>query len=286
VEIKEVLMDEPVIVSYSELFKYQTCRRQYYYRFILGLSPIEENNAISTGVKGHKLLQNFHQYLSEGKTKDEARQLVLVSANKLLNAEGRADFSLLSSWTLVDNYIASTDFTAKAILIENRFLLPVSLLSDDNELAHVQIGFTPDVVFERKGDFLDVEDYKFIQRAWPKSKVNRYQQSKLYQIFLKRMGYNVSRSTIRFFNVKTAQITEQNYTLGAAEEETILRDFLAGVKEVVEFKANAQYAPRTMNYTACQFCQFEFPCTLEAEGKDASKTLNSQYQKSSYDYSK
>jgi hypothetical protein len=65
---------------------------------------------------------------------------------------------------------------------------------------------------------------------------------------------------------------------------------MAGVKDVVRFKTQPEhvfkYTPRTMNYTTCQGCQFEFPCTLEAEGKDASNTLKSQYKRSTYDYSK
>lgn len=276
------------IVSYSEVFKYQTCPRQYYYRFILGLKPIEESKPITTGVKGHKLLQNFYEYLREGKTKEEAHALTTKSAEKLINAEGFAGFDLLSAWTLVDNYIRETDFTAEAILIENRFLLPASKLVD--EFSDIQIGFTPDLVLRRKGDFIDVEDYKFVQRAWSKAKISRYSQSKLYQIFLEHMGYKVSRSIIRFFNVATGKITEQPFKMDKDEKDILISDFMAGVQGVLNFKEQYKdfykYSPRTMCYTACQYCAFSFPCTLEAEGKDASKTLNHDYVKSEYDYTK
>jgi CRISPR/Cas system-associated exonuclease Cas4 (RecB family) len=278
------------IVSYSEIYKLQTCKRQYYYRFDLGLKPVEESGPIATGVKGHKLLENFYRYLAEGKSKEEAHALTTKSADKLLNKQILFDSTILPAWLLVDNYIRETEFTAETILIENRFLYPASKLSDDPIFADVQIGFTPDVVLKRKGDFIDVEDYKFVQRAWSKSKINRYQQSKIYQILLTRMGYNVSRSIIRFFNVQTAKITEQPYILGPQEEETIIRDFMAGAKEVLKFKLDPNripdQSPRTMCYTACQFCAFEFPCTLEAEGKDASKTLQNLYVRNDYDYNR
>lgn len=282
------------IVSYSEVFKYQTCPRQYYYRFILNRAPLEESDAIQTGVKGHKLLQNFYELMAAGKTKEEALETITHNANKLL-AGSATDFSLLKAWTLVDNYIRATDFTSDAIIIENRFLVPVRQLIGFNEadsygLANVQIGFTPDVVMERTGGKLDVEDAKFVQRAWSNSKLNRFPQTKLYQIFLSRMGYDISRSLIRFFNVTTAKISTHPYILTAVEEQILLDDFIKGVSEVVKYKTAPEHslasAPRTMNYTACQFCQFEFPCSLEAEGKDASRTLNSQYVESSYDYNR
>jgi CRISPR/Cas system-associated exonuclease Cas4 (RecB family) len=277
------------IVSYSEVFKVQTCKRAHYYRFIKGLKPVEESGPILVGNKGHKLLENFYNYLAEGKTKEEARKLVDISAQKMLMHMKATDFSILPAWLLVDNYIRANEFTAKAVLIEKRFLLPARLLSDDPELADVHIGFTPDVVLERTGGFLDVEDYKFVQRAWAKSKLNRYQQSKLYQIFLELMGYNVSRSAIRFFNVKTSTTTDKPYVIKPEERKILIRDFVKGVKEVIavwrENEAAPDEAPRTMNYTACQYCPFEFACTLEAEGKSAKATFESQFTKSDYDYS-
>lgn len=278
------------IVSYSEVFKWQTCHRQYYYRFILGLSPEEESSPINIGVQGHKLLQNFHELLNEGKTKEESLRLVTQTASKAMMKEKKTDTSVLTAWISVHNYIQATDFTAKAILIENRFLIRASLLTDDPALSHVQIGFTPDVVFERKGGFLDVEDYKFVGRAWSAAKMNRFPQLKLYHIFLKKMGYNISRSTLRFFDIKQGKSSEKNYTLSPDEESILIHDFMEGVKEIAAFKdapTEVHFkATRTMNYTACQFCSFEFPCSLEAKGKDASKTLSTQYKKSDYDYSK
>lgn len=277
-------------ISYSEVFAWQTCKRQHYYKFILGRFPIESSDAILTGVKGHQLLQKFYELMRSGTSKEDALAAVTKRARELADATKFADFNLLKAWSLVDNFIRDTDFSSEVALVENRFLIPVSLFSDDEELAHVHIGFTPDTVLKRKGDFYDVEDAKFVQRAWSKTKLDRYVQTKLYQIFLESMGYSVSRTLLRFFNVETKKIYEHPYTLQGAERETIIRDFLSGVKEIVRFKEGPsealQYAPRTMNYTACQGCAFVFPCTLEAQGKDASKTLQNQYSESKYDYTR
>jgi hypothetical protein len=281
------------IISFSEVLKYQTCQRQYYYRFTLGLSPEEESDAITTGVNGHKLLQNFYELLRQGKTKMEALKIVADIAMKGLGDAKFADGSLLKAWTLVDNYVRETDFTSEAELIENRFLVPLakllpSVFPQDEELLDVQIGFTPDLVLRRKGGLLDIEDAKFVQRAWPKKKLNRFPQIKLYQIFMEAMEYEISRSIVRMFNTTTGKIEAHVYSMTPIEKEILLRDFVHAIRETLEFRKRPfeiqNHAARTMNYTACTFCHFEFPCTLEAQGKDATKTLETQYVKSSYDY--
>jgi hypothetical protein len=279
-----------MIISFSEVYKWDSCQRQYYYNFTLGLQPLEVSDPINTGVKGHRLLQSFYEAYRTGITKEEARQRTSESATALIGKASIADVkALLKSWSLVDNYIRDTDFKSEAVLVENRFLFPASKLTDDPELADVQIGFTPDVVFERKSGFVDVEDAKFVGKAWSKSKLNRFPQAKLYQIFLKRMGYNVSRTTVRFFNTTTNQITAQHYFLGVDEEQSLIHDFIAGIKEVYRFRIQTdeqkELARRTMNYTTCQFCRYEEPCTLQAEGQDATRVFKYQYVKSDYDYS-
>ncbi len=284
-------MTNTIIVSYSELAKWDTCPRQYSYMFDLGLRPIEESAAISTGVKGHKLLQAFYTAMQNGSTKKEALKLVQDKANKIKEEEGIAG-ELLKSWGLVHKFIQETEFNSKVLLVENRFLFPASKLSDDPIFDNVQIGFTPDVVFERSGGFIDVEDAKFIGRAWSQSKLDRFTQAKLYEIFLENMGYKVSRSGIRFFNTTTGKISVNYDTTTERERENVIYDFMEGFREIVQYKlacevwAERPMLRRTANYSTCQYCAFSFPCGLEAKGKDASRTLNSQYVKSTYDYSK
>jgi hypothetical protein len=280
-----------MIISFSETLKWGTCQRQYYYNHILGRRPVEESSALMTGNRGHTLLHYFYELMREGHTKEEALKIATERARKEAGAEGKViDFDLLKAWTLVSNYIAVTDFTAEAILIEERFLIPATHLVDDDSLADVQIGFTPDVVFKRTGNKLDIEDAKFVGRAWSKSKRNRFPQIKLYQLFLEALGYEISRGVIRFFNTKTAEISTQSYTMTKVEGEILLRDFMSVVREIYKYKQQTEEemakAPRTMNYSACQFCSFEFVCSLQAEGKDASKTLNTQFKESKYAYNR
>lgn len=281
------------VISYSELAKFDTCERQYYYTFELGLRPIEQSEAIATGTKGHKLLQSFYECMKIGKSREESIEIIQHRAKDLMTSMHPVEVgSLLKAWNMVDNYIRKTDFgTKKVSLVENRFLFPAEQLDLDNpNIKHIQIGFTPDVVFERTGGWLDVEDSKFIGKAWPEAKLDHFRQNKLYYIFLKRMGYKVSRCSVKFFNTTTGKVTEKNDTITPVEESTIIRDFVRGLEEVVNYRdfppEYKKHSRRTMNFYTCQFCAFSRPCKLEEQGKDVTNMLRNQYVKNEYDYTK
>lgn len=287
------------IISYSEIFKWDTCHRQYYYAFDLNLRPVETSDAIDKGNKGHALLEVMYNSLREGSTKEQALAAVHATAKKMMSKPVKSggilsalpvavapDYNLLNALTLVENYIQKTDHFQDAELIENRFLIPVSTLTDTApDLDDVLIGFTPDVVFKR-GNFYDIEDFKFGARMWSQYKLARYTQSKYYHIFMKRLNFNVSRSSIRFFNVANGDVKLHPFDLKEGEEEILIYELIEGIREVM---AHRKYpfksvARRTTNYTVCQFCQYAEPCSVEAQGKSAEHLFKNDYIKSNYDY--
>jgi len=279
-----------IVVSYSEIAKRDVCARQYYYRYILDLQPLTETVPIATGKKGHKLLQTFYTLLSQGKTVEESIKIVEAQAVGMIKAKMVTDGSLLNAWTLVHNYMLAYKLTkSESVIVENRFQVPASRFSDDPVFKDVMIGFTPDLVTQRMGGFCDIEDAKFVGKAWSDAKLDQYQQLRLYEIFLKEMGYNISRTILRFFNTATGNIVEHKYATTAFERRVIIDDFLVAVKSAVLFKRQSpedilKQSRRTLDTNTCQFCQFKFPCSLERKGHDASNTLKTEYTKSDYNY--
>ena len=287
-----------MIISFSELYKWNTCERQWYYNFGLGLVPVDKSKSLNTGIKGHDLLQAVYEAMMNGATKEEALKAVNERAMELIHGKkGLFDLTtehindikaVTKAWTLIDKYIRETEFTSKVVMVEQRFLVPASLITSDPYLQDVEIGFTPDVVFERAGGFIDVEDSKFVGRAWPSKKLNRFPQLKFYELLLKRSGRKVSRTTVRFFNTQTDIISHKNYIAEPAEEENLIFDFVKYAKEIKAFREKPIplqiFASRTMNYGACQYCSYENVCTLEAQGKDASKTMKTQFTVNDYNY--
>lgn len=281
-------LSTPITTSYSEVSKWDTCHRQFYYNFGLGLQPSTPSEAVNLGIKGHKLLQQFYIALGTGMTKQKALDTVSKAAAETIKNEHFTDISILSAWILVEKFIRETEFPYETAFVEKRFMIPASKLTDATDLRDVMIGFTPDVVFKRAGNFYEIEDAKFTGRAWSQKKTNRTIQLKLYQIFLKKMGYKVSNTRIRFFNTESSKHSYQNSVLDPHEEFTILREFIQTVREVAKFKQQPlelqSLVRRTQNTGVCQYCPFEEPCTLELKGKDASNTLKYLYVKKEYDY--
>ncbi len=278
-----------MIVSYSEVAKYQKCPRQFYYGILKGHRQIEMSDAISVGVFGHTLLQRYFGCIKAGMSHVSS---VAAMNDKAKELNKTLDFRLLTAWTLVTEYLKKLDFKATALFVENRFLVPASNLTDDPYFKDIEIGLTPDLVIQRTGDFLDVEDFKFTQREWDTTSKQRASQVKIYQLCLESMGYKVTRSRFRFFNTKTGVLSDYSSTMNSLERIHVKQDFLEGVRLVVEakklFEAKGEdtYYPRTLNFLECRYCPFKFPCELEFNGKDASNTFKTQYTKRTYDYSK
>jgi hypothetical protein len=171
-----------------------------------------------------------------------------------------------------------------AVLVEKPYIVP---LSDSIDL---QLGFTADLVWDYHDRRLDIEDYKFVGRAWSQNKLARYNQLDMYLIFLRMLGYDAKRGVLRFFNTTTGKPYHKVYNPDKTTQDILFSDFLIAATEAQEFlelpvAEQRKRAIRTFNYNTCSWCHFNYPCTLEAQGKDASNTLAMEYTANVYGYS-
>lgn len=268
------------IVSYSEIYSFQTCMRQYYYANTLDLRPVNERGSLKKGISGHRMLQSYYDAVHIGKDKDDAMQEVLDNLPTDLEPE------MLSAYALVNNFVQELDKEIRKyeiLYVEEPFLLRI-----DNGLT---IGFTPDIVYKKDAEHI-IEDGKFISRMWPKNKLTRYTQLDIYNSLLRKLGIPISKGYIRFLNVETGRINKQLYNPDDERLKNIYDEFITLARKVKAFKdqpvADQKIgALRTLNYHAvCQGCDYVLPCDFELSGKDASKTLLTQYIASDYGYLK
>lgn len=258
-----------MIVSYSEVSKWTTCQREYYYRFALNKRPMEESSPIMSGTNGHLMLETFYKALQRGCSREEARREVQNQLPKRKTPE------LVKVWVLVDNYINSLPLEGSAVLVEQSFIVDIE--------PGLKIGFTPDLLWDHKNKRLDIEDYKFVGRSWSHKKLSRYVQLDIYTVLLRKLGYSVDRAYLRFFNTETNKPSHKLYESSPARLERVFQEFIEYAHQVKAFKqlmpeTQREAALRTLNINACNFCYFEYPCTLEQEGESAEKTLTTQYK--------
>lgn len=256
------------VVSYSELFTYMTCPRQHYYRYILGRAPLQVSHTVDRGIEGHDLLKEFYTGIQNGLSFDEAKERM----DQYLLSKGERSVALYEAWLLICEYLKTLDLHGTVVKVEQRFVTPIN--------HGLSLGFTPDLVFHHKDKRLDLEDYKFIAQQWPHNKLARFTQLHVYRGLLRRLGYDVRRARLRFFNWTTAKVTYRDYPLNEAQTQRIL-DELFRVAEHVRQMKEARYealAIRTLNYNTCRWCVYVEPCTGELEGRDMSRTLENAFK--------
>lgn len=287
------------VISYSEVNIFHTCSRRYFYQMGMGLAPISMGPAIETGVEGHTYLERFYKSLQAGKTQ-------AASLKAMHNPDSKMTGEKLKAWMLANDYASKLDLKEGfPLMVEEKVIHKPDesiLAFKDEDRGHtyyggneylglddLYIGFTPDLVWEYKNGRVEVEDYKFVQRAWPENKIAHYRQLSLYMAFLRERGIPVSRAVLRFFNATTNKISYQIYNPSDEELNILKSEFIRAALQVKAFKdlpvaEQRELAIRTLNYNTCQYCPFAYPCKLEGQGKSASKTLATQYTESEYGY--
>jgi PD-(D/E)XK nuclease superfamily len=236
---------------------------------------LENSDAIDTGNFGHKLMEIFYRAIATGSTKEEALLRVRHTLPK------HKEPFMIRSWVLVENYVNDLDIKGTAVAIEESFVVETEY--------EFNIGFTPDLIWWYNDKRLDVEDYKFVQRAWSPRKKARYTQLDVYRCLLLKHGLDVRKGILRFFNVTTGQVDLKEYTANPFRLERMYYEFITAAQTVHAFKnlhpeEQEALAIRTLNYNTCQWCDFEYPCNLELDGKSAEKTLQTQFKDLDYGY--
>lgn len=274
------------VVSYSEVSIFQYCTRRFYYQFGLGLRPIEQGKAIGTGVEGHTFLERFYKKLQSGATQADALDFMFEH-----NPKNTISGEKLKAYTIASGYARDLKLQGEPWAVEQ----PV-IVKPTEHISHgvlgindLYIGFTPDLVWEKPNGFLEVEDYKFSGRDWNPKKVSHYRQLNIYNALLREQGHNVSRGILRLFNTTTGQNREIIFDPSIKELTILKSEFVRAALQVKEFKElpiteQREIAIRTLNYQSCGFCPYTFPCSLEAQGKDATRTLETQFTHSDYGY--
>jgi hypothetical protein len=268
------------IVSFSELNTWQRCRKSYYYNYTLGFIPIEESPALRRGKMGHRMMQTYLESRLAGVSHEEAKRTI----TKDLTREETEDPIIIKTWGLVCKHVDTLDFSnVESVYIEQVFKHPLV------EAFDLWVGFTPDYGWLFKGGFLTLEDFKFIEKMWSEKKKSRYVQLDLYAGWMREMGENVSQSILRFFNLTTGEITSKPYTPSSEKFKILRREFTLAAIELQEFKSKTvaeqrELAFRTFDNNTCAFCRYSYPCNLEANGKDASKTFLAEFTTNDYGY--
>lgn len=258
------------MVSYTAVSTFMSCPREFYYRFILNLTPKKQSEAITNGVVGHSMMEKYYKGIRDGVDPETARQSMqtVLSSNMTVG--------LATVWAMVDNYVRDMPLEGEVKFVEDTMVVPIS--------HDLEVAFTVDFGWIYNNKWIELDDYKFIGRKWSNNKELRYTQLDLYNIMLRLLGYPVKQGNLRFFNLETRKIYKKVYDSSYTKLNRVYDEFVKAALKVKEFldlpiEEQEEQAIRTLNYNLCHYCHFVYVCDLELEGKDASNTMKLEYTK-------
>jgi hypothetical protein len=258
-----------MIVSGSELATFNECEMQHHYKYVKGYNPNSESIAIMTGNFGHDNQEQFFKSIESGKTKEEALNAITPIAN---NEFGLKAASL--------SYRFCSDFnvdSGKPVIIEKKMIVP---LTED-----IDIGFTPDLLWEYNSGEMKLFDWKFTGRTWSEKAAQMHYQLPSYVGHLNRtFGYKITHINYVFFNTKSAEAKYkiQSFRVNDTEVDSIVDD---QIKAADRLGATEPYDVFRINHkNICDYCVFQFPCSLERKGKDATETWKLMFNTKSTGY--
>lgn len=269
------------VVSYSEVVSYMKCPRAYYYHTVQNWRPITEPEAINRGSAGHVYLQEV--YREYRKTGDLERSKKL--AKKTCFDEKAEHFRVFSQ----DNILSASNgiLMAMKYFQQADVYKPEDILIVDEPLyldfGDYWIGFTPDILVKTS-----LDDFKFVSKLWPQSKITRFTQTSLYRLWLDLMGYEVKRERIIFVieHRESNNVVVKDVTSNEAARQHNMKVFDRYAREIISLQGRMSEYSTTFDVNVCNFCYYEQPCTLQINGKKSSSdaVLNSLYEQVSKRY--
>jgi len=234
-------------LSYSQINTFETCPRQYRFRYIQRI-PTPPSAAATFGSSMHQALRDFYQEIKEGKKLSKKDLLGLLEVN--WSPQGYASKSheermkKQGQRMLTDFY---KKFDSKVIPkdLEQPFVIKVS--------PKLKIGGRIDRVDEKKGE-LEIMDYK-TGKAMEQKKIDQSLQMTVYALAATDKG---------IYGKKPEEIVLTFYFLDTGEKKSTKRtaDQLEQAKKELVDKAKeveeSGFEPKPSNM--CEFCDFKLLC--------------------------
>ena len=234
-------------LSYSQIDAFNTCPRQYRFRYIQRI-PVPPSAPASFGNSIHKALRDFYQEIREGRKLTKKDLLTMLEINWL--PQGYASkaheerMKKQGQRMLADFY---DQFDAKIIPkeLEQPFIIRIN--------PGLKIGGKIDRIDEQKGK-LEVIDYK-TGKVMEQKEIDKSLQMTIYALATTDKG---------IYGKKPEEVTLTFYYLDTGEKKSTKRtaDQLGEVKKELVEKAKeiekSGFEPKPSN--RCEFCDFKLLC--------------------------
>lgn len=282
---------------------YNTCKRQHYYRFGLGIEPTFWNlgMALQRGIIGHEALDAYYTLMKQGYSVDDCKEaafdvLKQWTAKIVTEAPEQLDlFKMIAHLTELIEVYAEVYRVEPFKVLETEGFFKTSL---NNEHHY---GMRLDLLVEftsgkYRGDFA-VMDHKFLYNFKSDKELKMDGQLPKYVKTVRDNGYTITKgifNQIRWRSLKAATTEDifkrEILTSTVVETDRIWKEQTRASNEIAEYKAMpvkefADKAVRNLSpFITCKYCYFSDICKTELEGRDITPAISANFQPNTYGY--
>lgn len=283
-------------ISNSEVQTFLSCRRQYYYSFVLNITPKETGTPLQRGTLFHYAMELYWRARMEGKLHHEAMEIALEA--------------FLHPPSEVTNIAIVMETQALWSRYMNHFQGFPDWIPLGTEGRH-DVPLTPDLNLTITYDFYFQEistgkrfilDYKCTYEFWSWEDHELNGQMSKYIFALQNRGFQVDGGYLE--EIRTRVLSAESmkdpkklykrtkYLPSKAKKLALIKQHIGTSLEIERFRAlpaedmRASALPVLNKHGACKFCNFKDLCIAELEGKqDLSVDIRVGYvQNTTYGY--
>jgi len=278
-------------ISNSEVTSWLTCRRKYFFEFIMDIEPKQFSDPLTKGNIIHAMLEEYYIAKSEGLDEAEAREWAMKAFMQAASANmsmGVAELGSVKDLVIgyFDFYCGVDDEHYEIIGVEMQV---VAQLTDSIGLP----GTLDLVVRDRRTGLIYVWDHKSSYNFFSAEQLTLNGQFPKYVFLLRSQGMNVKGAVVNQLRTRQLKPGNELYRREAviptdAKVRSVIRQHIQAGTEILNFRASEpeiQDTPPLLNKMVCGSCNFAQLCDYSMEGTPLEYAVQQDFQKKqSYGY--
>lgn len=280
-------------VSNSEVTAWLTCRRQYYYAFVLELTPKSTPTPLARGTLGHSAFQRYAEGRLQGMSHEVAlkySQTVFTDAMSEIGIE-----VVMETKFLYDRYMAHHKGWP------NWEILGTEQRIDCQITDTLSMPMRYDMyVREVKTNRRLIVDFKFAYDFWSPEDHDLNGQNPKYITVMNNAGMPVDGAVLE--EIRTRKLgTEKSadpknlwrrthYFPSITKKRSVLKQHIGASLEIENFrslsddKMQDSAIPVLNKHGACKYCNFKELCIIDLEGGEKNVAIEVGFTKNTYGY--
>lgn len=287
-------------ISNTEVFTWNSCRRKYWYEFILAIEPNQMGDSLRRGLLFHEVMASYYQFLKDwdlqGRPMNDMRHesAVVFAKNHMAEFVREAKTYTLEDITIITRLTTGywNFYQGDPEWIIEEVETPYEVAVGDHNFS-----FRVDMIVRRRDNGMRIlVDHKTAYNFWSGDDLALSGQFPKYVDALKRLGVHIDLcilNQVRSRELKNPTMdqlfkrTPQKPT--HAKKQRAAKEQVVASQEIVAYRrlpleVQEDKATRVLNKQVCKYCDVKPLCMAEFDGGDATVMMNRDFKPRTYGY--